>query len=362
VYVSEIKCLGNKREEESYKLKALVLKDYNRFSYEDVPQPEYDSDDLLIQVKACSICGSDVHGMDGSTGRRIPPVIMGHEASGIVAAMGANVKGFAVGDRITFDSTIYCGRCYYCRKGQINLCDNRRVLGVSCNEYRQNGAFAEYVTIPHHIAYHLPEGLSFEKAAMVEPVSVAVHAVSRSPVTLNDTAVVVGVGMIGLFVLQVLRLAGCRQIIAVDLDQRKFDLARQFGATHCLAANQGDLLAQIANLTNGRGADISFEAVGITPTVKTAVDVLRKGGTLTLVGNLKPMVDFPLQPVVTRQISVLGTCASNGEYPICLDLIESGKVNVDALISATVPLQEGAEWFQRLYNKEPGLMKVILIP
>ena len=343
-------------------MKALVLKEYNQFSYEDVPEPEYGPDDLLVQVKACSICGSDVHGMDGSTGRRIPPVIMGHEASGVIKAVGANVKGFAPGDRITFDSTIYCGKCYYCRKGQINLCDNRRVLGVSCNEYRQNGAFAEYVTIPHHIAYHLPEGLSFEKAAMVEPVSIAVHAVSRSQVALNDTAVVVGVGMIGLFIVQILRQAGCSQIIAIDLDSNKFELARQFGATHCLVADQSDLLAQIAKLTDGRGADISFEAVGITPTVKTAVDVLRKGGALTLVGNLKPQVDFPLQAVVTRQISVLGSCASNGEYPICLDLIERGKVNVDVLISATAPLSEGVGWFQRLYNKEPGLMKVILVP
>ena len=343
-------------------MKALVLKEYKQFSYEDVPEPEYGPDDLLVQVKACSICGSDVHGMDGSTGRRIPPVIMGHEASGVVKAVGVNVKGFAPGDRITFDSTIYCGKCYYCRKGQINLCDNRRVLGVSCNEYRQNGAFAEYVTIPHHIAYQLPEGLSFEKAAMVEPVSIAVHAVSRSPVALNDTAVVVGVGMIGLFIVQILRQAGCSQIIAIDLDSNKFELARQFGATQCLAADQSDLLAQIGKLTNGRGADISFEAVGITPTIKTAVDVLRKGGAVTLVGNLKPQVDFPLQSVVTRQISVLGSCASNGEYPICLDLIERGKVNVDALISATAPLSEGAGWFQRLYNKEPGLMKVILVP
>jgi L-iditol 2-dehydrogenase len=343
-------------------MKALILKEYQKFSYEEVPDPEYGADDLLVQVKACSICGSDVHGMDGSTGRRIPPVIMGHEASGVVKAVGANVKGFVVGDRITFDSTIYCGSCYYCRKGQIDLCDHRRVLGVSCNEYRQNGAFAEYVAIPHYIAYHLSDGLSFEKAAMAEPVSIAVHAVSLAPVRLNDTAVVVGVGMIGLFIVQILRLAGCRQIIAVDLDPNKFALARQFGATHCLTADRADLLAQIRDRTDGRGADISFEAVGIAATVKTAVEVLRKGGAVTLVGNLKPQVDFPLQAVVTRQISVLGSCASNGEYPICLDLIESGKVNVDALISATVPLQEGAAWFQRLYNQEPGLMKVILVP
>jgi L-iditol 2-dehydrogenase len=343
-------------------VKALVLKVYNNLVFEEVPQPEYGENDLLVKVKACAICGSDVHGMDGSTGRRIPPVIMGHEASGTVAAVGSSVKGFSAGDRITFDSTIYCGDCYYCRKGQVNLCNNRRVLGVSCNDYRENGAFAEYLTIPQHIAYHLPDEITFEQAAMVEPVSIAVHAVSRFPVSLNDTAIVVGVGMIGLFIVPILRLAGCGQIIAIDLDSSKFELARAFGATHCLEAESDNLPAKIAALTNGRGADLAFEAVGITSAVKTAADLLRKGGSLTLVGNLMAQIDFPLQSVVTRQISIFGSCASSGEYPICLDLIASGKVNVEALISAKASLKDGASWFNRLYNKEVGLKKVILIP
>lgn len=343
-------------------MKALVLKEYNNLIFEEVPQPEYGKNDLLVKVKACAICGSDVHGMDGGTGRRIPPVIMGHEASGIVAAVGSSVKGFSVGDRITFDSTTNCGECYYCRKGQVNLCDNRRVLGVSCNDYRQNGAFAEYVAIPQYIAYHLPDEITFEQAAMVEPVSIAVHAVSRFPVSLSDTAVVVGVGTIGLFIVQILHLAGCGRIIAIDLDSSKFELAKAFGATHCLKADSDHLPAKIATLTNGRGADLTFEAVGITSTVKTAVDLLRKGGSLTLVGNLMAQIDFPLQSVVTRQISIFGSCASSGEYPICLDLIAGGKVNVEALISARASLKDGADWFKRLYHKEAGLKKVILIP
>ncbi len=153
-------------------MKALVLKEYDHFEYEDVPDPVVGRDDVLIQVKACGICGSDVHGMDGSTGRRIPPIVMGHEASGVVAETGANVTAWKTGDRVTFDSTIYCGTCLFCRRGQTNLCDNRRVLRVSCGEYHQNGAFAEYVAVPDHIVYGLPENLSFERAAMVEATSV----------------------------------------------------------------------------------------------------------------------------------------------------------------------------------------------
>src|SRR5260221_9889782 len=173
-------------------MKALVLKEYKRFSFEDVPKPELGPQEVLVAVKACGICGSDVHGMDGSTGRRRPPIIMGHEASGVITDVGSAVRDWKAGDRVTLDSTIYCGRCDFCRRGEINLCNNRRVLGVSCEDYRQHGAFAEYVVAPQHILYRLPEGLPFEHAALVEPFSIAFHAVRRPRIALNDTVVVVG--------------------------------------------------------------------------------------------------------------------------------------------------------------------------
>ena len=300
--------------------------------------------------------------MDGSSGRRIPPVIMGHEASGVIEEVGASVTACQKEDRVTFDSTIYCGTCYFCRRGLTNICDNRRVLGVSCDEYRQNGAFAEYVAVPQHIVYRLPEALSFEQAALVEAVSVAVHAVSRTPISLNDTAVVVGAGMIGLSIVQSLRAAGCGRIIAVDLDQGRLDLACQLGADDGLQPNDVDVVAQVLKCTANRGADVSLEAVGLGPTLKLAIECLRKGGSLTLVGNLAPTVDFPFQSVVTRELTVNGSYASRGDYPACLDLIVRGTINVDAMISAVAPLADGASWFERLYRREPGLLKVVLAP
>ena len=343
-------------------MKALVLEAYNQFVYQEVPAPEMGPDDVLIQVVACGICGSDVHGMDGSSGRRIPPVIMGHEAAGMISAMGKDVTGWQVGDRVTFDSTIYCGECTFCRKGLINLCDNRRVLGVSCDDYRQHGAFAEVVAVPKHILYRLPDGLSFEHAAMVEAVSIAFHAVSRPPITLNDAAVVVGAGMIGLLVVQALRVAGCGTVVAVDLDPQRLALARQLGADVALRSDVDDVASNVQALTGGRGADLAFEVVGISPTLQLATQCLRKGGALTCVGNLASRTDFMLQSVVTRQITLYGSCSSCGEYPACLDMIARGAIKVDPLISAVAPLKEGADWFKRLYAKEPGLMKVILTP
>jgi L-iditol 2-dehydrogenase len=343
-------------------MKALVLKDYNRLVYQDVPEPTVQPDDVLIQVKACGICGSDIHGMDGSTGRRIPPLIMGHEAAGIIVEVGSNVKDFQPGERVTFDSTVYCGSCFYCRRGDINLCDHRRVLGVACDEYRQNGAFAEYVAVPQHILYRLPVGVSFEQAAMVEPCSIALHAVGRMTISLNDTAVVVGAGMIGLLVVQALRAAGCGKIIAIDIEAEKLDLARQLGADAVLDSNQTDVLSKIDQLTNKRGADVVIEAVGITATVQTALASVRKGGALTVIGNLSPTVEIPLQRLVSREIAMYGSCASRGDYPACLDMIARGTIDVNPLISAVGPLSEGTTWFQRLYQGEKGLLKVILVP
>lgn len=343
-------------------MKALVLEDYHQLVYEEVSDPEVGPDDVLVRVQAVGICGSDVHGLDGSSGRRIPPLIMGHEAAGIIAEVGANVTDFAVGDRVTFDSTVYCGRCFYCRRGAVNLCEDRRVLGVSCGDYRQHGAFAEYVAVPQRVLYPLPPSVSFRQAAMVEPCSIAVHAVERTPLALNDTAVVVGTGMIGLLVVQVLRAAGCGTLIAVDLAPEKLQLARELGADVVLNPSDVDVVAEVQQQTDGRGADVAFEVVGITDTLQIALASVRKGGALTLVGNLAPTVDLPLQSVVTREITLYGSCASQGEYPAALDLMARGRIDVEALISATAPLSEGASWFKRLYDGEGGLLKVVLEP
>ena len=342
-------------------MKALVLKDYLKLSYEDAPEPECGAAEVVVAVKACGICGSDVHGLDGSTGRRRPPLIMGHEAAGVIAESGGAANGWKSGERVTFDSTIYCGVCEFCRSGQVNLCNQRRVLGVSCEEYRQNGAFAEYVAVPSRILYRLPEAVSFEQAALIEPFSIAFHALRRHPVTLNETAVVVGCGMIGLAVIQAARLAGFGRIIAVDVAPEKLELAARLGATDKMDARSTPV-EQILSLTGGAGAERVFEAVGTSATVELAVRSARKGGAVTMIGNVSPKVELPWQLVVTRELTLQGTCASAGEYPACLDMMARGAIDAAPLLSAAAPLAEGASWFDRLYRKEAGLLKVILKP
>ncbi len=343
-------------------MKALVLEEYMHLNFRDFPEPQIEPDEVLIHVKACGICGSDVHGMDGSTGRRKPPIIMGHEASGVIAEVGQNVSNWHKGDRVTFDSTIYPLDDWYTRKGHYNLSDNRKVMGVSPGDYRKHGAFAEYVSVPAHILYKIPDDVSFEQAAMVEPVAVAAHAVNISKINPGASAVVVGAGMVGMFVIKMLEIAGANPIIAVDLDDKKLELSEEFGATHTLISSGENVIDKIRQLTKNRGADYGFEVVGISETINVCINSLRKGGTAVLVGNLKSEVNIPLQKVVTTELSLLGSCAINGEYEMVLDLMAQKKISVDKMISAVAPLSEGANWFNKLYNKEPRLNKIILKP
>jgi L-iditol 2-dehydrogenase len=351
-------------------MQALLLTKYRQLEITDFPRPTVGPHEVLIRVGACGICGSDVHGYDGSTGRRIPPLIMGHEAAGVIEDVGSAVDPSRIGQAVTFDSTIFCGECDSCRRGKVNLCTNRRVLGVSCDEYCQHGAFAEFVTVPEHILHALPSGMPFEHAAFIEPVSVAVHAVHRLAGSdlANKSAAVIGAGMIGLLVIQALRHAGCSQIIAIDVDDNRLQLASELGATQIVNGSGGGGNApetgieQLLEFTQGQGVDVALEVVGNSAALTTAVYSTCRGGQIVLVGNVSPEVPLPLQVIVNRELTLYGSCASCGEYPRSIELVASGAIRVDPLISSTAPLKDGPLWFERLYNREPGLMKVILKP
>jgi len=272
------------------------------------------------------------------------------------------VSRFAVGDRVTFDSTVYCGACDYCLRGEINLCDNRQVVGVSTPDFRRAGAFAEFVTVPERIVYRLPDAMSFAEAAMLEAVAVAIHAVAVSDLKGGETALVIGAGMIGLLTLQAARAAGCSRLLVADVDASRLKLAKEAGADATILASGSEMVDEVLRLTGGRGVDIALEAVGRDETVSAAVDAVRKGGTVTLIGNITPQVTLPLQKVVSRQIRLQGSCASAGEYPEAIELVSSGKIQVTPLITAIAPLSAGAQWFDRLHSREPNLMKIVIDP
>jgi L-iditol 2-dehydrogenase len=336
-------------------VRALLLEAPSRVSVADLPVPVPGPDEVLVEVRACGICGSDVHGYDGTSGRRTPPLVMGHEAAGVVVEAGPDAGPWQPGDRVALDSTLTCGTCDSCRSGATNLCERRRVLGAAFGEVRADGAFAELVRVPGRALARIPEGLPFERAALAEPLAVAIHAVTLAQAGPSDDVVVVGTGVIGLLAVQVLRAWGVRRVVGVDVDAGRLELARRLGADETL-------LAGSAELGTGLGADAAIEAVGTAAAIRTAVSAVRRGGRVVLVGNLAPSVEIPLQAVVSGEITLAGSCAFAGELGEALDLLAAGTVDVAPLVSAVVPLEDGPAWLDRLHAGDPGVLKVLLTP
>ncbi|HLB74177.1 MAG TPA: galactitol-1-phosphate 5-dehydrogenase [Sedimentisphaerales bacterium] len=343
-------------------MKALIYTAPYSFEYSDFPNPQVGPDDVLIRVKACGICGSDVHGATGKTGRRLPPLIMGHEAAGVVEQVGGNVKGFARGDRVCFDSTVYCNECPPCREGRFNRCQTRQVLGVSPGDFKRHGAMAEFVAVPWWIVSKIPDDMSFVRAALLEPVSIGVHAASRVPITPDDTVVVIGAGTIGLFIIQAAKLRGPAKVIAADINEFRLGIAKKLGADAVVNPSQTNLKEAVLSQTDGKGANVTLEAVGYARTFSDAISITKTGGCVVAVGNLEPRAEFNLQELVARELTFTGSYASSGEFRNCIDLVALGRIDVDPLISDVVPLSEGAAAFDRLLKAQENLLKIVLEP
>jgi threonine dehydrogenase-like Zn-dependent dehydrogenase len=343
-------------------MKALVHTAPYKFEFTDVPMPQVGNDEVLVKIKAVGICGSDVHGSTGKTGRRVPPIIMGHEASGIVEALGKHARGLAVGDRITFDSTVYCNQCPVCRQGRMNLCQDRKELGISIPGFRWDGCMAECVVVPWWLAYKLPETVSFEEAALVEPASVGMHAARITPIDVNDLVAVIGAGPIGLFAIQATKVRGAGKVIALDLREERLALARQLGADMTLDPSKCDITAELMKMFGRTHVDVVFEAVGIPATIEMAWKLVKRGGNVTLIGTVTPQVPLPVQDVINAELTIRGSFSRAGEYRACLDLIAQGRIQVRPLISRAMPLSEGQLAFDTLHRGDPPLVKVILHP
>lgn len=343
-------------------MKALVHTEPFRFEFLDVPDPEPGPEDVVVRVRAVGICGSDVQGYTGKTGRRIPPIVMGHEAAGVIESVGSGVRGFAPGDRVCFDSTIYCGQCEACLKGAVNRCVRRQVLGVSIPGMKRQGAMADRVVIPSWTPIKMPDALTFEEAAMLEPVSIGLHAVNQADLHPDDTVLIIGAGTIGLFVLQAARVQGAGKILVSDPNPFRRDLAIQLGADGAIDPSSGELVRQIHEETNGRGVNVAFEVVGFAPTLHQAIQCAATGGKIILVGNLTRNVELNIQEIISRELMLRGSYASSGEYRTAVSLVSSGKIQVKPLISEIQPLSEGQRCFDRLHAAGENLIKIILKP
>ncbi|MFN8499110.1 MAG: galactitol-1-phosphate 5-dehydrogenase [Anaerolineae bacterium] len=337
-------------------MQALVFTDIRRMEVQDVARAQIAAtDDVLIRVRAVGVCGSDLHGYTGQTGRRIPPMIMGHEAAGVVEAVGPDVTTVKPGDRVAVLPVVFCGACAPCKEGKASLCMNRRLLGVG----KGIGAYAEWLVWPARSVYRIPDTVSFEQAAFAEPMGVCLHALRLADIKPYDTVAIVGSGPIGLLTLAILRTLGPRRIFVSDVSDDRLAVARGMGADVTINPTRDDARAVIDGDTDGLGADVSLEAVGVSATAQAAIDLTKNGGTVVWIGNNQRRIEIDMQAVVTRELRVQGSYSMNDvDFTRALAMIADGAVDVRPLISRRAQLAEGGTLFDELLQ-DPRVIKCV---
>ena len=338
-------------------MKALVYHGPENLQWEEIADVSPKQGEVLIKVKAVGICGSDVHGYLGITGRRIPPMVMGHEFAGIVAAVGEGVTSVKTGERVAPYPVVFCGECEFCKQGNVHICLNKTALGVlECN-----GAMAEYISVPAKLVFKLSDDVSYAVGSMMEPMAVAYRGVNNAGDLCGKNVLIVGAGTIGLLALAIVKMRNPAKIFVSDLSDSRLAVASQMGADFVINPESSEPSAIVKEETAGMGVDIAFEAVGATPTVQQAMAALKIGGTAVWIGNSAKMIQVNMQEIVTRELRVVGTFLYTfKEFGEVVDLLNSGKINVEPMISLQTPMENGPALFARLAKDAGPLIKVVL--
>ena len=339
-------------------MKAVRLEAIGKIFTREVEMPAPGPEDLLVRVEACGICGTDRHLLHGEFPCK-PPVTLGHEFCGIVEALGNGVSGFAIGERITGDPNIHCGRCDMCQAGRVNLCRNLRAIGI-----HRDGGFAGYVVVPQSQAYALPAGLNPMHGAFCEPLACCVHGVDMARIKTGASVIVLGGGVIGMLVVQLARLAGAACVVMATRQASKRKLAEELGATASLDPTEVNAVQRLTapgGLAPG-GADVVIECAGVADTVALAPRLARSGGTVVILGVLPQGAKVEIEPfdILFREIAILGSFINPHTHKRASDMIASGVIKVDPLISRTVTLDEAPDVIRN--PPAPGEIRVLVVP
>jgi len=338
-------------------MKALVYHEPKRLQWEDVPEPRVKDDQLLVSMRAVGICGSDLHGYLGITGRRIPPMIMGHEFSGVVMETGKKVTRFSVGDRICVQPIQFCGTCEFCKAGLQNICPNKMILGVM----DINGAMAEMVAVNETNAFPLPDNVSFVAGSMVEPFSVAHSAIKQAPSLENMDVAIIGMGTIGLCILQFVKMNGAKKIYVSDMSEKRLDTAATFGADVLINPKKGDASEKVLGQSGQRGVDICFEAVGESVTARQSIEMTKIKGHVIWVGNSAREIEIDMQKVVTTELNIQGIYGFTSEtFKETLSIINRGLLLPQKIVSIEEHVSNGAEVFETMLSGKDRYIKAIL--
>jgi L-iditol 2-dehydrogenase len=320
-----------------------------------VPVPRLeDEGDVLIRVKDCGICGSDLAILEGRHPSK-PPVVLGHELSGEVERVGRKVSALRVGDHVVVDPNLNCGLCRNCRVGRRNMCENLLELGIS-----RDGGFAEFVATPGSSVYKIDPGLPWNEGALVEPLACVVHGIEKSRVRPEETVVVFGAGPMGLLWVSMLRRMGVRRIISVDLAERRRRAAERLGADATIDPVQEETVAKVMQETGGAGADVAVEVVGRTETVENAVNSVGAGGRVVIMGVSQRETLARVAPfgVMSKELEILGSNANSTGFVPAISLIEGRVVPVDQIVSHELGLKDAEKGFDLCKSGEA--LKVLI--
>lgn len=340
-------------------MRALHYPAWDKLEMRDVPAPTPQPGDVLVKVAAAGICGSELHGFVVHARRRTPPLIMGHEFSGEVAALGDGVSGVQVGERVAVNSGFFCGRCEECVAGHPQRCPHGEIFGTT----GRAGAFAEYCAVPAASLLPLPEGVSLVQASLAEPLANGIHALSLTRRRFPETVFIVGAGTIGLFALQIARESGALRLISSDVSDARLAVAQKLGAHRAINAGREDAVAAVRGMTGGRGADVVVDAVGASQTRRVAVSAARRGGEVVWLGLHDDRTELSGFDVVLGERTVYGSFAvTPRELTAALGLFAAGRIALEPWVR-TFPLEQGAEVFTQLVTAPPDdYIKAVLLP
>jgi len=325
--------------------------------FEKTKIPLLGEKEVLIKVKICGVCGSDVHSYKGKHPFVHPPIVLGHEFSGVIHQIGTRVNSFSPGDRVIVEPNIVCGKCYNCLQGRYNICTNLKVVG--CVGY--DGAFAEYVAVSEKKVLRLPGNISFEKAALVEPVAVAVHAVRKAKQKINDVVVILGAGTIGLLVMQVAKLAGAGKVIVTDVLDYRLKKAGELGADRLVNPASQDLIKIIQEKYGRNEVDLIYDCVGIEETISQAIQIARKGIRIMVIGVPEERIEVDLSLIQDRELEIVGSLMYVREdFKAAIDFIQKERLKVKPLVTHHFKLKDVDKAFHLITEGKKEVLKVLI--
>ncbi|NLW02546.1 MAG: NAD(P)-dependent alcohol dehydrogenase [Clostridiaceae bacterium] len=340
---------------------AAVMTDIRKFEFKEVPMPVVKEGEVGIAIKDVGICGSDLHFFNGDAQKIFPnalPFILGHECGGVIYEVGKGVEDLKEGDQVAIEPGVPCGRCEFCRSGRYNLCEKVRFMAVP----PYNGGLQKYISYPAYMVYKLPEGMSTMEGALLEPLSVGLHAAARGEVTLGSSVAILGAGCIGMCTLLAAKAQGASRIIVTDIVDSHLERALELGATDAVNSRTEDVLARIKELTDRKGTDVVFETAGIAATAVQTGHIVKRGGTIVMVGNIFGDVPFSFRNIYVKEAQVRGVFRYHSTYPAAIEAVASGRIDIKRIVTGVYPFDDAEKAFNdALDNKEQCIKNVIRI-